>query len=391
MAFARDMQQFDLLIEDLDAEYDGAWSSAPIEDAPARIAALDPETADSVIVAAQAEDEDALDTFEAAIAAAREAGIPVLLVVEDLSAVALHRLIRAGAAEFTPYPLPEGVLAETLTKLRAGPAAQVVASGASGRGGMILPVQGIAGGVGATTLAVNLAWEMAQAPRKVDRKVALVDLNLQFGSVATYLDLARREATMQLLTEPENRDRAAIVDAMASFAKKVSVLTAPPDCMPFEIAGVEDVRQILDAIAATHDFVIVDMPPVLVEWSSTVLEMAETYFAVMELDMRCAQNMLRFLRALKSEDLPIEKVQYILNRAPTGLTGGGKPRIKRMAESLGIEYNVLLPDGGKAVMNSADQGAPLGENASGNVLRKEIRKISKSLVELAERQKTGGL
>lgn len=196
---------------------------------------------------------------------------------------------------------------------------------------------------------------------------------------------------MQLLTEPEGRDRSAILDAMATFGKKLSVLTAPPDVVPFEIASNEDIREILQTAAAANDFVIVDMPSVLVNWTSVVLELAETYFTVMELDMRCAQNMLRFLRALKSEDLPLEKVQYVMNRAPTGLTSGGKARIKRMAESLGIEYNVLLPDGGRGVVNAADQGVPLAESASGNVLRKEIRKVAKSLVDLADQQKAGAL
>ena len=391
LAVAREIDQFDLLIEDLDHEYPGSWQACGIGEAEARVAALDPEIAETVILAIQQADEAAIEPFEALIGTARAQGLKVLLVVEDVSATALHRLVRAGAGEFTPYPMPEGVLSETIQKMRqsAAPAPGLVKG--SARRGMILPVQGIAGGVGATTLAINLAWEMAQAPRKVDRKVCIVDLNLQFGSVATYLDLARREATMQLLADPQGRDRTAILEAMATFGKKLSVLTAPPDTVPFEIADGDDVRSILEVAASQYDFVIVDMPSVLVGWTSVVLNLAETYFTVMELDMRCAQNMLRFLRALKSEDLPLEKVQYVMNRAPTGFTSGGKTRVKRMAESLGIEYNVMLPDGGRAVTNAADQGVPLAESAAGNVLRKEIRKVAKSLVDLAEKQRTEGL
>ena len=386
IAVARDIAQFDLLIEDLDAEYPETWQRSGIADAAAQIAALDLDVAEGVVIAVQREDEAELDPFEIIVSAAKQRGLPVLLVVEELTATALHRLIRAGADEFTPYPMPEGVLFETLEKMRRT-AAQPIATGApAARRGMILPVQGIAGGVGATTLAVNLAWEMAQTPRKVERKVCIIDLNLQFGSVATYLDLARRDATMQVLTEQHGQDRAAIIDAMVTYGKKLSVFTAPPDIVPFEIAEPEDIRRILDVAASTHDFVIVDMPSTLVGWTSVVLDMAETFFAVMELDMRCAQNMLRFLRGLKAEDLPLEKVQYIMNRTPGGI-GGGKARIKRMADSLGIEFNVMLPDGGKAVMNAADQGVPLAESASSNALRKEIRKVAKSLVDLAEKQK----
>jgi len=391
LAIARELDQFDLLIEDLDSEYGQGWQGAGLDDALTQIAGLDPDATECVILAVQRADEGELGPYVGIVTAAKARGLPVLLVVEELTATALHRLVRAGADEFTPYPMPEGVLAETLEKMRVASHQPAHVGDMSARRGMILPVQGIAGGVGATTLAVNLAWEMAQTPRKVTRKVCIIDLNLQFGSVATYLDLARREATMQLLTEPQGQDKAAIGDAMVTYGKKLSVLTAPPDTVPFEIVENEDIRRILDVAATTHDFVIVDMPSVLVGWTSVVLEMAETYFAVMELDMRCAQNMLRFLRALKAEDLPLEKVQYVMNRAPGGLTGGGKGRVKRMAESLGIEYNVMLPDGGKAVMNAADQGVPLAEGASGNALRKEVRKIAGSLAELAEKQQTDAI
>lgn len=391
LAIAREMAQFDLLIEDLDSEYGQGWQGAGLDDAHTQIAGLDPDAAECVILAVQRADEGDLDPYVGIVTAAKARGLPVLLVVEELTATALHKLVHAGADEFTPYPMPEGVLAETLGKMRVASHQPAHAGDISARRGMILPVQGIAGGVGATTLAVNLAWEMAQTPRKVTRKVCIIDLNLQFGSVATYLDLVRREATMQLLTEAQGQDRTAIGDAMVTYGKKLSVLTAPPDTVPFEIVENEDIRRILDVAATTHDFVIVDMPSVLVGWTSVVLEMAETYFAVMELDMRCAQNMLRFLRALKAEDLPLEKVQYVMNRAPGGLTGGGKGRVKRMAESLGIEYNVMLPDGGKAVMNATDQGVPLAEGASSNALRKEVRKIAGSLAGLAEKQQADAI
>ena len=103
--------------------------------------------------------------------------------------------------------------------------------------------------------------------------------------------------------------------------------------------------------------------------------------------MRSAQNALRFVRTLKAEDLPIEKIQYALNRAPGFTDMNGKARVKRLAESLGIPLNILLPDGGKAVTNAGDQGLPLSESASKNALRKEIRRIATSLVDMAEEQK----
>ncbi|RED18711.1 AAA family ATPase [Pontivivens insulae] len=393
LVIARDIEEFDLLIEDMDGEYPEVWSSSDLAGASKAIAALDEDTSESVILAVQREDEDNLDQFVDLIKQAKAADMLALLVLDEVSPAAMHRLIRSGADDFTPYPLPEGVFSETVSKLRERPAqAEATTSSAPrGRGGMILPVYGVAGGVGGTTFATNLAWELAQSPRKVDRKVCILDLDLQYGSVASSLDIARREASSELMLEPQGKDRESFSSAMSNYKQKLDVLTAPPDSMPYDVIAPEDLRALLEIARASYDFVVIDMPKALVSWSTEVLSAAEAYFVIMEIDMRSAQNMLRFLRLLKSEDLPIEKLQYILNRAPGGLDLGAKTRVKRMAESLGIEYNVLLPDGGKTVTSANDQGEPLAEHSGSNALRKEIRKVAKTLTELAEKQRNSGL
>ena len=128
------------------------------------------------------------------------------------------------------------------------------------------------------------------------------------------------------------------------------------------------------------------MPRTVVQWTETVLSEAHVYFAMTELDMRSAQNTLRLIRALKGEELPYEKLRYVLNRAPGFTDLNGKSRIKRMAESLDIKIEVLMPDGGKQVVQSNDHGVPLSEVAAKNPLRKEIAKAAEALMatELAE-------
>ncbi|MEP2428132.1 MAG: pilus assembly protein CpaE, partial [Tateyamaria sp.] len=117
----------------------------------------------------------------------------------------------------------------------------------------------------------------------------------------------------------------------------------------------------------------------LVNWSEAVLSAAHVYFATVELDMRSAQNTLRFKRALQSEDLPIEKLRYVMNRAPKFTDLSGKSRVKRMGESLGISIDVHLPDGGKPITHGADHGLPLAASAAKNPLRREIAKLAASI------------
>ena len=85
------------------------------------------------------------------------------------------------------------------------------------------------------------------------------------------------------------------------------------------------------------------------------------------------------MRGLKAEGLPLEKLRYLLNRAPKFTDLSAKSRVKRMAESLDIVIELQLPDGGAAVTQANDHGVPLSEAAAKNPLRRELQKLAKSI------------
>ncbi|MEM1387765.1 MAG: hypothetical protein AAGG54_09160 [Pseudomonadota bacterium] len=176
-------------------------------------------------------------------------------------------------------------------------------------------------------------------------------------------------------------DDESLIQAMVSHNEKLSVLTAPAEILPLDFISPDDVGRLLSHATAHFDYVVVDMPTTIVNWTETVLGESHVYFGVLELDMRSAQNTLRLLRALKSEDLPHEKMRYILNRGPKFTDLSGKSRIKRMAESLDIEIELIMPDGGKPVTQACDHGTPLAEAVPKSPLRKEIQKLATSIHE----------
>lgn len=389
-AIARNIEDFPALIEDLDAELSGKWSALPLKGGEAAIKAGVGADLEIVIVALSQEDEASLAEAERVVQVARDHGLKVLLVAKDVSPKALHSLLRVGADDFAPYPMDDGALSDSIASMRSTlrePIATAAKGGKRKRNGLVIPVYGIAGGVGASTFAVNLAWELALLTKKTDKRVCILDFNFQFGSVATYLDLARREAIYELISDPTAMDNSALAQALTSYKTRLAVLTSPMDALPLDIIAPEDIARLIELAQESYDFVIIDMPQALVHWFDQVLRMSETFFAVMEIDMRSAQNCLRFLRALKAEDLPFEKVQFALNRAPGFTDLNGKARAKRLAESLGVEINIMLPDGGKAVSSTCDEGMPLAENAPKNPLRREIKSIAQTVFEavIAER------
>ncbi|NNE81828.1 MAG: AAA family ATPase [Silicimonas sp.] len=387
---SRDVQNFDLLIEDMENVCGENWGDLSIEDASVFFDQPEADTLEFVVLAVDQEDEAHVDLVTDLVKRAAAQKIKILIVAEEVSPIVLHKLLKLGAEEFIPYPLPDGALNDAIERMRKRVTdAELMAANiqnnlkATGdRDGVVVPVQGLAGGTGSTTFAVNLAWELANVDSGDDAlRVCLLDFDLQFGSVSTYLDLPRRESVFELLQDTDSMDSDSFMQALLNFNEQLHVLTAPSELIPLDIIGQEDVQRIIDVARMNFDYVIIDMPTSVVMWTETVLNAAHIYFATTELDMRSAQNTLRMIRALKGEDLPYQKLRYVLNRAPGFTDLNGKSRVKRMAESLDITIELLMPDGGKQVVQSNDHGVPLSDVAAKNPLRKEIQKLAQSIHE----------
>ncbi|QQA41645.1 AAA family ATPase [Pelagovum pacificum] len=396
---SRDVQVFDLLIEDMENALGESWGDLGFSDALAFLEQDEAAQLEFLCIALDEQDEGDLSLITDIVSAAKSKDIKVIIVAEDVSPASLHQLLREGGDEFVPYPLPENELSQAIKRVLAPPPEppapaepqtpkKIKANG--DKNGVVIPVHGMAGGTGSTTLAVNLAWELALMDPKSPPKVCLMDLDLQFGSASTYLDLPRREAVFELLTDTEAMDGESFIAALQTYNEKLHVLTSPTELIPLDLIGTDDVRRLIEMAASNFDYVVVDMPTTMVEWSQAALEAAHVYFAIIEMDMRSAQNTLRIKRALQSEDLPFEKLRFILNRAPRFTDLNGKSRVKRLADSLGIAIEVQLPEGGKQVQQNADHGVPMAVGIAKNPLRKEIAKLAAQVHEVNQSDaKTG--
>ncbi len=395
---SRDVQNFDLLIEDMEVELGEAWGDLSLDEARAFLAQPDAMDLQFVAIAVDGKDEGDIGLIGEIITAAKSRKVNVILIADNVSTAGLHQLLRLGAQDFVPYPLPEGALRDVIDRIRqpeptpeaAKAAPTVNPAPKMDTRSAIFAVQGLAGGTGATTLAVNLAWELANIDKKQAPSVCIIDFDLQQGAVSTFLDLPRREVIFEMLQDVAAMDVEGFKQALVAFNDKLSVFTAPADMLPLDIISAEDVEGLLNLATQCFDIVIIDMPKTTVQWTETVLARADVYFAVLELDMRSAQNAIRFIRALQSEDLPLDKVNFVLNRAPGMTDLNGKGRVKRLSESLGVKIATMLPDGGRPVLQSCDHGLPLSETAKKNPLRREIQKLATSLHAAMLREATGG-
>jgi len=395
LVFSDGFSATESLIKDLDTQFgEDQWLEVPAEDTENMLSITSAEDS-FVIVALSSDEPEAVDAAAKLIHQAREFGLMVLLVVGEISSRTMHQIMREGVAEFAPYPEPAGALIDAIDRLRLartnGNLPAITTAGAQRRLGKVVAFYGVAGGVGASTFAVNFAWELTLKTRREGRRVALLDFNFQYGSIATFLDVPRREAVYELVSEAANLDQTGLTQALSTYQDKLHVLTAPRDALPLDIVSPADVDAIINLARESFDYVVIDMPQALMNWSEKVYAASDDFYAVMEIDMRSAQNMFRFLRTLKAEDMNLDKLRFVLNRAPGMTDLSGKTRVKRVAESLGVTFSHQVPDGGKQVVNSCDQGTPLADGARSNPVRKEIvRMVEKFTTEEAEKSAATG-
>ena len=407
---SRDVQAFDLLIEDMEAELGASWGDLTFTEAEQFLLQSEADGLRYVILAVDASDEGALNTIIAVTRTAKRKGMRVILVADGLNPLVMHELLRAGVDDFAPYPLPDRALADALDRARAARPAPAVAPAAPkapetppdtaapiGMGGTASPAaprggegdaparvhafQGIAGGVGTTTIAANLAMEAAFRHKTGGPSVCLIDLNLQFGAVATYLDLPRKDAVYELLADTASMDEPAFRQALLPVRERLHVLTAPREMLPLDLIGPEDVTAIIALARKCFDLVVIDVPSTLTHWTDTVMEASDCFHLVTTPEVRCAQNALRCLKLFEAEQIGTDGIAWILNRAPGRMDLSGRSRVTSMAESLGITFAAQLPDGGKAVTDGNDQAIPLMDGAARSPLRKEIAAMAARFVD----------
>ena len=117
---SRDVQNFDLLIEDMESALGEAWGDLGFSESLAFFSQPEAATLELIALALDSEDEENLPMMSEIISQAKSRHIKVILIAEDMTPAALHSLLRKGADEFVPYPLPEGELAQAIARVRAG-------------------------------------------------------------------------------------------------------------------------------------------------------------------------------------------------------------------------------------------------------------------------------
>ncbi|SNS44971.1 AAA family ATPase [Tropicimonas sediminicola] len=311
----------------------------------------------------------------------------VALTEASASLQAAHNLTRAGADAVLPDTASFDDLKAALSHAAASHAPAVATGGGAPKQGRIISVAQARGGAGATTVAVNLAdmllSRQGRLKKKPSKRVAIVDLDLQFGAVAGFLDAARNDSLYQMASEDTLPDETFLEQSLVKLPSGLSVLPAPSKFAPLDALTNAQVKAILETLARSHDHVIVDMPRALVGWISPVLELSDRMLLVTDTAVPSFQQARRLIDAYTEDNLGLA-IDMVVNFEKKPLIKG---RLHSEAEKI-LERPLKhwLPPDPKATRLALDRGAPLSEVASRSPLTRAFRKLGTSLTDAMDQR-----
>jgi len=250
--------------------------------------------------------------------------------------------------------------------------------------GKVISIFGPKGGVGKTTLAVNLGAVLSS-----DRKLrtCLVDLSLQFGDACVLLSLIPRRTISDLVSE-NTIDKDTIAPYLLNHPCGIKVLPAPLSPEYAEYVNAEHVSRILSTLREMFDYVIVDMPASFQDIALAALDASDRIMMVGNMDMASLKNMKLSLEVMKRLSYSTDKAFLIVNRA--GYDYG--IRFKDLETALGRPVNFFIQTDEITAVTSTNRGMPFVLDQSDSKLARRIFDLVNEHIEpKAEKEEAVGL
>ena len=297
--------------------------------------------------------------------------IDYVLVSNELSPEFLLRAMRVGVREVLPAPATAEAVLATLRRLlrKRAPAP----SATTAQQGEVLALVSCKGGSGATFIAANLAHLLASGGQ---RRVALIDMNLQFGDAALFVSSETPVSSVADVARNINRlDADLLRSSMSEVGPGLWVLAAPDDPAHASDVTPEHVRQIILLAREMFDFVIIDAGRSLSAITLQTLDLAEKVYAVLQLTLPFIRDGKRLRNVFRSLDYPAHKIQWIVNRHQKD----SQFTVDDLKKTLAIDQVITLPNHYDAVAASVNQGIPVERIAPNSTIARSLRDLAESI------------
>jgi pilus assembly protein CpaE len=300
----------------------------------------------------------------------------------------LRRSMLAGAREFLVKPFSSDELTasirqiytreqDKLSRLAAMPMSTNGTGGDSVSGGdrqsdgQIIAIFSPKGGVGRTTVAVNVA---IAAATELGKSVVLMDGSFQFGDVGVLLNLnPKNKSIADLVPELEAGDPPSLDTFVIKHSAGIGVLLAPPSPEMAELITPSGVKRVLEGLRRGYELVIVDCTSWFNETTLAILDTADTVLTMLSLEITSIKNMRLFLEVAEQLGYEPDKIKLVLNRADSSLG----IRVADVESSIGRKVDHTIVSDGRSVVYALNRGVPF-------FLSNREAQVSQDILRLAE-------
>src|SRR6478672_6692373 len=317
-------------------------------------------------------------------------GAAVVMMSVQGEADYLRRSMLAGAREFLVKPFSSDELTASIRQVHARerdkasriaattPLVRPAASGSGGEGsdklGQVVAVFSPKGGVGRTTVAVNLAIAAAS---ELGKKVVIVDASFQFGDVGVLLNLnPKSKSIADLIPELDTGTLDSLDTFLINHTAGVSVLLAPPSPETAEMITANGVKVLIEALRRTHDLVVVDCTSYFNDTTLAVLDASDVILTMLSLEITSIKNMRLFLEVAEQLGYEKGKVRLILNRADSALG----IRVADVEHSIGRKVDETIVSDGRSVVYALNRGVPFFLSNREAQVSQDILRLARSVV-----------
>jgi pilus assembly protein CpaE len=280
------------------------------------------------------------------------------------------KVMRCGAREFLTLPTEAAELLEIVMRLFRSRDDSPVSSV---RSPQLIAVTGASGGVGCTTLAVNLATSLASSK---EAETILLDFDLMFGSIDACLDIIPDNTVFNVVQNFDRLDLTLLKRSMTRHSSGLYVLPRPVALEDAAKIDPETLRRLLGLLKAAFPSLVIDTSKGLQSSDFVAFEMADIILMVIVLDLTCLRNTSRLLNLFKQFEGMTERVRLVVNR-----DGAAESEIslKKAEETLRMPISWQIPVAVKAFQNARIRGVPLSEVASGCRAHQSILEIARGI------------
>ena len=292
------------------------------------------------------------------------------------------KAMRNGAKEFLSFPLNLEDFLAALDRI------QHSSGGKPGEGpskpSQVITVAGVNGGVGCTSLAINLACVLAQNERN---NVAIIDLDLSLGDTDVWLDIIP-DYTIQDVAENVNRlDYALLKRSLTKHDCGAFLLPRPVHLDDAPSFTPDELRRVIALLKATFTHLVIDISKSYTPLDIAAMESSDSVLLVTQLDLPCLRNVVRLLQFFDQHETLAEKLNVVVNRLGLQDT---QISLNKALETIGREGFWQIPNDFATMVESRNNGVPLLSYAPRAKLTKEIEKLAFALDPTSSGQDDGG-